>query len=204
MELAGLDVQEALKFLLTRDRRVPIRCAWGDFTVKNGVMTSRGLAFDTTDTLIVGEGQVSLRDETLDLKLRREMQLELKRIQIDVGLTFVHVTHDRTEALALADRIAVLDQGALQQLASPERLVTAPANPFVAGFTADGTLLIITVTGVSRVPPGPTHRHRNPAAPRSPRFHPDGIFVTPVTSLHPGHRRGRPRSTAGPAQEAGR
>ncbi len=70
MELAGLDVQEALKFLITKDRRVPIRCAWGDFTVKNGVMTSRGLAFDTSDTIIVGEGQVSLRDETLDLKLR--------------------------------------------------------------------------------------------------------------------------------------
>ena len=70
MELAGLDVQEALKFLLTRDRRVPIRCAWGDFTVRNGVMDTRSLAFDTTDTIIVGEGRVSLRDETLDLKLR--------------------------------------------------------------------------------------------------------------------------------------
>lgn len=70
MELAGLDVQEALKFLATRDRRVPIRCAWGDFAVKDGVMSSRGLAFDTTDTIIVGEGRISLREETLDLKLR--------------------------------------------------------------------------------------------------------------------------------------
>ena len=70
MELAGLDIQEALKFLITKDRRVPIRCAWGDFTVKDGVMSTRGLAFDTTDTIIVGEGNISLRDETLDLKLR--------------------------------------------------------------------------------------------------------------------------------------
>ena len=91
MELAGLDVQEALKFLLTRDRRVPIRCAWGDFTVKNGVMTSRGLAFDTTDTLIVGEGQVSLRDETLDLKLRprpKDRSLFVFRAPLLVGGSF--------------------------------------------------------------------------------------------------------------------
>ncbi|HZX80694.1 MAG TPA: AsmA family protein [Lysobacter sp.] len=70
MELAGLDVQEALKFLITKDRRVPVRCAFGDFAVKNGVMNARSLAFDTTDTIIVGEGSISLRDETLALKLR--------------------------------------------------------------------------------------------------------------------------------------
>lgn len=70
MELAGLDVQEVLKFLITRDRQVAIRCAWGDFAVKDGLMTSRGLAFDTADTIIIGEGTVNLRDETLDLVLR--------------------------------------------------------------------------------------------------------------------------------------
>lgn len=70
MELAGLDIAEALKFLLTDDRKVPIRCAFGDFEVSNGRMQARALAFDTTDTLIVGEGNISLRDETLDLKLR--------------------------------------------------------------------------------------------------------------------------------------
>lgn len=70
MELAGLDVYEALKFLITRDRRVPVRCAFGDFSVANGVMTSRALAFDSTDTIIIGEGTISLRDETLDLYLR--------------------------------------------------------------------------------------------------------------------------------------
>ena len=70
MELAGLDVQEALKFLITKDRRIPVRCAFGDFAVKNGVMNARSLAFDTTDTIIIGEGSISLRDETLALKLR--------------------------------------------------------------------------------------------------------------------------------------
>ena len=70
MELAGLDIAEALKFLLTDDRKVPIRCAFGDFKVTDGRMQTRALAFDTTDTIIVGEGDINLRDETLDLKLR--------------------------------------------------------------------------------------------------------------------------------------
>ena len=70
MELAGLDVQESLKFLLTKDRRIPVRCAFGDFGVSNGVMGAKSLAFDTTDTIIIGEGNISLRDETLNLKLR--------------------------------------------------------------------------------------------------------------------------------------
>lgn len=70
IEKAGLDVQESLKFMLLGDRRIPIRCAFGDFNVSNGVMNSRALAFDTTDTIILGEGTVSLRDESLNLKLR--------------------------------------------------------------------------------------------------------------------------------------
>jgi uncharacterized protein involved in outer membrane biogenesis len=70
MELAGIDIAEALKFLVEGDRKVRIRCAFGDFSVSNGVMTARSLAFDTTDTIIVGEGTISLRDETLHLKLR--------------------------------------------------------------------------------------------------------------------------------------
>ena len=70
IELAGLDIEESLKFLLTGDKRIPIRCAFGDFAVQDGVMRSRALAFDTTDTIIVGKGDISLRDETLDLRLR--------------------------------------------------------------------------------------------------------------------------------------
>jgi uncharacterized protein involved in outer membrane biogenesis len=70
MELAGIDIAEALKFLVTKDRKVPIRCAFGDFSVDNGVMQSRALAFDTADTIIVGKGEINLKDETLDLELR--------------------------------------------------------------------------------------------------------------------------------------
>jgi uncharacterized protein involved in outer membrane biogenesis len=70
MELAGIDIAEALKFLIEGDRQIPIRCAFGDFSVADGLMTTKSLAFDTTDTIIVGEGNVSLKNETLQLKLR--------------------------------------------------------------------------------------------------------------------------------------
>jgi uncharacterized protein involved in outer membrane biogenesis len=70
MEYAGIDIAEALKFMIRGDRKIPIRCAFGDFSVKNGVMTTRALAFDTSDTIIVGDGSISLKDETLNLKLR--------------------------------------------------------------------------------------------------------------------------------------
>ncbi len=70
MEWAGLDIAEALKFLIRGDRKIPIRCAFGDFSVDKGIMTSRAMAFDTTDTIIIGEGSISLRDESLNLKLR--------------------------------------------------------------------------------------------------------------------------------------
>src|SRR5690554_2891879 len=70
LELAGIDIFEALRFLLTGDRVVPIRCAFADFAVEDGVMQARALAFDTTDTLIIGEGSIDLGEETLDLELR--------------------------------------------------------------------------------------------------------------------------------------
>jgi len=70
LEYAGIDIAEAVKFLLTEDKVVPVRCAFADFGVQDGVMSSRRLAFDTTDTVIYGEGSVSLRDETLDLTLK--------------------------------------------------------------------------------------------------------------------------------------
>ncbi|HEY0662956.1 MAG TPA: AsmA family protein [Lysobacter sp.] len=91
MELAGIDIAEALKFLVSGDRKVPIRCAFGDFSVRDGVMTTRALAFDTTDTIIVGEGTVSLRDETLDLKLRprpKDRSLFALRAPLRVDGTF--------------------------------------------------------------------------------------------------------------------
>jgi putative spermidine/putrescine transport system ATP-binding protein len=93
---------------------------------------------------LVNRPTVLLLDEplgALDLKLRREMQVELKQIQRDVGITFVFVTHDQEEALTLSDRIAVFDDGRLQQVATPVELYERPANPFVAGFVGTSNLL---------------------------------------------------------------
>ncbi|MGO4552499.1 AsmA family protein [Lysobacter sp. 2RAF19] len=70
MEYAGIDIAEALKFLVEGDRKIPIRCAFGDFTIKDGVMRTRSMAFDTTDTIILGDGSISMKDETYDLRLR--------------------------------------------------------------------------------------------------------------------------------------
>jgi len=70
LELAGLDIAEALKFMLGKDKVVPVRCGFAQFTVKGGVMETKALAFDTTDTLLLGEGSIDLRDESLDLVLK--------------------------------------------------------------------------------------------------------------------------------------
>ncbi|MBJ6983544.1 AsmA family protein [Luteimonas sp. MC1750] len=70
LELAGLDIYEALKFLIGKDRQVAVRCAFGDFAVQDGVMTTRALAFDTEDTIIIGEGTIDLGEEQLDLLLK--------------------------------------------------------------------------------------------------------------------------------------
>ncbi|HVK50598.1 MAG TPA: AsmA family protein [Pseudoxanthomonas sp.] len=91
MELAGLDIAESLKFLVTNDKTVPVRCAFGDFAVKDGVMSTRALAFDSTDTIIVGKGQISLKDETLDLELRprpKDRSILSLRSPLVVGGTF--------------------------------------------------------------------------------------------------------------------
>ena len=91
MELAGLDIAEALKFLVTKDKTVPVRCAFGDFAVKDGLMQTRTLAFDTSDTIIVGKGQISLKDETLDLEMRprpKDRSILALRSPLVVGGTF--------------------------------------------------------------------------------------------------------------------
>ena len=91
LELAGIDIAEALKFLITKDRKVPIRCAFGDFTVADGIMQSRALAFDTQDTIIVGSGKISLKQETLDLELRprpKDRSILALRSPLVIGGTF--------------------------------------------------------------------------------------------------------------------
>jgi putative spermidine/putrescine transport system ATP-binding protein len=93
---------------------------------------------------IVNEPEVLLLDEplgALDLKLRQEMQLELKRIQREVRITFVYVTHDQEEALTMSDRLAVFNQGRIEQLGTPIEVYERPASEFVAGFIGVSNLL---------------------------------------------------------------
>jgi spermidine/putrescine transport system ATP-binding protein len=93
---------------------------------------------------LVNRPSVLLLDEplgALDLKLRKQMQVELKRIQREVGITFVYVTHDQEEALAMSDRIAVMSDGVVQQLGEPEDVYERPVKAFVAGFIGISNLL---------------------------------------------------------------
>jgi putative spermidine/putrescine transport system ATP-binding protein len=93
---------------------------------------------------LVNRPKVLLLDEplgALDLKLRREMQMELKQMQRDLGITFVFVTHDQEEALTMSDRIAVFREGRVEQVATPVELYEEPATSFVAGFVGTSNLL---------------------------------------------------------------
>jgi putative spermidine/putrescine transport system ATP-binding protein len=93
---------------------------------------------------IVNRPKVLLLDEplgALDLKLREQMQTELKSIQGDVGITFVYVTHDQDEALTMSDRIAVFNEGRIEQVSAPEQLYEQPTTEFVAGFVGVSNLL---------------------------------------------------------------
>jgi spermidine/putrescine transport system ATP-binding protein len=93
---------------------------------------------------LINHPKVLLLDEplgALDLKLRRQMQLELKRIQTEVGITFVHVTHDQEEAMTMADAIAVMHGGVVEQLGTPVELYERPATAFVANFLGQSNLL---------------------------------------------------------------
>ncbi len=93
---------------------------------------------------IVNRPEVLLLDEplgALDLKLRRQMQIELKRIQMEVGITFIHVTHDQEEAMTMADTIAVMNQGKIEQMGSATDLYEAPKTAFVANFLGQCNLI---------------------------------------------------------------
>jgi spermidine/putrescine transport system ATP-binding protein len=103
---------------------------------------------------LVNRPQVLLLDEplgALDLKLRKQMQLELKRIQHEVGITFVHVTHDQEEAMTMADTIVVMNNGHIEQAGTPTELYESPKTAFVAGFLGVSNLLPCDVTGPDRV-----------------------------------------------------
>ncbi|MFB7410903.1 ABC transporter ATP-binding protein [Streptomyces sp. NPDC056202] len=93
---------------------------------------------------LINHPQVLLLDEplgALDLKLRRQMQLELKRIQTEVGITFVHVTHDQEEAMTMADQVAVMNGGRVEQLGAPADLYENPQTTFVANFLGTSNLI---------------------------------------------------------------
>lgn len=118
---------------------------------------------------------VLLLDEplsALDLKLRREMQTELKRIQVESGITFVFVTHDQEEAMSIGDRIAVFNRGRIAQLGEPRELYGSPANRFVAEFIGEMNFLTVSAQpGGVRTADG-AHLH-------------DGLLSEPVTGSAP-------------------
>ncbi|HEX6473964.1 MAG TPA: ABC transporter ATP-binding protein [Candidatus Limnocylindria bacterium] len=116
---------------------------------------------------LINHPRVLLLDEplgALDLKLRKQMQLELKRIQTEVGITFIYVTHDQEEAMTMSDRIAVMRAGRIEQLGTPEELYERPTTAFVAGFLGVSNLLEGEVAGregsllTVRLPDGTTLR----------------------------------------------
>src|SRR5947208_11470426 len=101
---------------------------------------------------LVNKPAVLLLDEplgALDLKLRKQMQVELKRIQQEVGITFIYVTHDQEEAMTMSDRIAVMNRGSYEQLGDPESLYERPTTRFVAGFLGVSNLLPGTADGTA-------------------------------------------------------
>jgi spermidine/putrescine transport system ATP-binding protein len=117
---------------------------------------------------LVNKPKVLLLDEplgALDLKLRKQMQLELKGIQHDIGITFVHVTHDQEEAMTMADQIAVMNHGRIEQLGTPTALYETPSTAFVAGFLGVSNLIPGTVSGSDtvRLRSGPEVRVRTDA-----------------------------------------
>ncbi|WP_313179930.1 AsmA family protein [Stenotrophomonas sp.] len=123
MELAGLDITESLKFLFTGDRQIPLRCAFADFGVRDGLMTSRALAVDTTDTIIIGEGTVSLRDERMDLLLKprpKDKSILVLRSPLRIGGTFKDPSfRPDFKALGLRGAVAL----ALGSIAPPAALL---------------------------------------------------------------------------------
>ncbi len=99
---------------------------------------------------LINSPEVLLLDEplgALDLKLRRSMQIEIKRIQTEVGLTFVHVTHDQEEAMTMADTIAVMNRGVIEQMGAPSELYDNPQTTFVANFLGQSNLIEGTLRG---------------------------------------------------------
>jgi spermidine/putrescine transport system ATP-binding protein len=143
-KVAGDEVQRRVKQMLDLvelpgyERRRPSQLSGGQ---QQRVALARAL---------INHPRVLLLDEplgALDLKLRKQMQIELKRIQTEVGITFIYVTHDQEEAMTMSDRIAVMRHGRIEQLGEPEELYERPTTAFVAGFLGVSNLLDGEVVG---------------------------------------------------------
>ncbi|HEU5143010.1 MAG TPA: ABC transporter ATP-binding protein, partial [Solirubrobacterales bacterium] len=151
---------------------------------------------------LVNLPKVLLLDEplgALDLKLRKGLQVELKRIQREVGITFVYVTHDQEEALTMSDRIAVMNRGRIEQVATPEQVYEQPASAFVAGFIGVSNLIPAQVDGPDRVrlAPGTEVRvHADGLAPGE-RCHavvrPEKLRIEPADDVAAPSANGSPR-----------
>ena len=85
----------------------------------------------------------------LDLKLREQMKIELKKLQADIGTTFMYITHDQSEALVMSDQVAVMNNGRFEQIDTPRNLYSNPASRFVAGFVGETNILPVTITSSS-------------------------------------------------------
>ena len=135
---AALRVTRALGMVRLHgmDTRLPAQLSGGQ---QQRVALARALVF---------EPQLVLMDEplgALDKQLREHMQIELKELHRQLGVTFVYVTHDQGEALTMSDRVAVFNDGDIQQIDQVDRLYETPANRFVAGFVGDSTILAGTI-----------------------------------------------------------
>ncbi|MGL5828935.1 MAG: ABC transporter ATP-binding protein [Angustibacter sp.] len=156
---------------------------------------------------VVNRPSVLLLDEplgALDLKLRRQMQIELKRIQTEVGLTFVHVTHDQEEAMTMADTIAVMNGGRIEQLGSPTELYESPRTAFVANVLGQSNL----VRGVSQGESGGVlgvslHGHRINLPVRRSAAGPIGVGESVLLGVRP-EKIHLLDATAGPQDGANR
>ena len=110
----------------------------------------------------------------LDLKLRRGMQIELKRIQTEIGITFVHVTHDQEEAMTMADTIAVMNAGRIEQMGAPGELYEHPRSTFVANFLGQSNLISGRVSRRQRARRDGGRPRRHPRRARGPGTRVDG------------------------------
>jgi spermidine/putrescine transport system ATP-binding protein len=133
-------VQDALRLVDLKgfERRRPSQLSGGQ---QQRVALARALV-NWPDVLLLDEPLGAL-----DLKLRKQMQLELKRIQNEIGITFLYVTHDQEEALAMSDRLAVMRGGRIEQIGAPEEIYDSPTTEFVAGFLGASNLLDGQVVG---------------------------------------------------------